>query len=178
MKYSSTSWWYLQYSFILALIKNSLSCVRQGLIKTKIMLNFLHLLLMGIIEAFAENLIFAFIIFVGASYWKVKSQINFWVDAWNLENFHQSFEIEKEDTIGGTYNRKKNSITMSSIPGNTVRNKKTERGRVAKTFKISSKQQIPIGLLNTAEVSPALLVKFVHQNSLWSALTCGLWVVR
>ena len=45
------------------------------------MLNFLHLLLMGIIEAFAENLIFAFIIFVGASYWKVKSQINFWVDA-------------------------------------------------------------------------------------------------
>ena len=55
MKYSSTSWWYLQYSFILALIKNSLSGVKQGLIKTKIMLNFLHLLLMGIIEAFAEN---------------------------------------------------------------------------------------------------------------------------
>lgn len=64
---------------------------------------------------------------------------------------------------------------MSSIPGNTVRNKETERDRVAKTFKISSKQQIPIGLLNTAEVSPAPISEICPSKQ--PLISSHLWVV-
>ena len=87
-----------------------------------------------------------------ASYWKVTSRKVFWVDAGDLENFQQSFEIEEADT-SDLPPRRKRSVSPCPISSEILSEIKNVKEQVAKIFKISSKRQIPIGLLNAAEES-------------------------
>ena len=76
----------------------------------------------------------------------------FWVDAGDLENFQQSFEIEEGDT-SDVPPRRKRSASPCPVSSEILSEIKTVKEQVAKIFKISSKRQIPIGLLNAAEES-------------------------
>ena len=77
----------------------------------------------------------------------------FWVDAGDLENFQQSFEIEEVDTSDVVPPRRKRSAWPCPVSSEILSEIKNVNKQVAKTFKISSKQQIPMGLLNAAEKS-------------------------
>ena len=75
------------------------------------------------------------------------------VNAGDLENLKQSFEIEEVDFSDAVSPRRKRSASPCPVSSEILSEIKSVTKQVAKTFKIPSKQQIPMGLLNAAEQS-------------------------
>ena len=104
------------------------------------------------------------------------------MDAGDLENFQQSCEIKEGDTTDVPQRRR--SASPCPVSWEILSEIKTVKEQVAKIFKISSKRQIPVGLLNAAEESFSCTIckicppKLVVDLLPFLLLDCGLRVVR